>query len=75
MSDLHEVVLGNPVARGDLGDRRQPVFLKRQIHQKAQRIVRLNGQVQRASPINTKICILHIAFMQALCKDARVMHL
>jgi uncharacterized protein (DUF488 family) len=33
MSNLHEVVLGDAVAFGDLGNRREPVILERKVHQ------------------------------------------
>ena len=35
MGDLHEMILGDAIALGDLLDRREPIVFERQIHQHA----------------------------------------
>ena len=50
MSNLHEVVLGDTVAFGDLGNGREPVLLERKVHQQAQRVVGVDRQAQALLP-------------------------
>ncbi len=50
MRDLHEMVLGDAVAVGDLGDGGEAVVLDGEIHQQAKRIVAIDGEPHGNSP-------------------------
>ncbi len=49
MGDFHQVVLGDAIALGNLLDCREPIVLKRQIHQHTQRVVGVDGQAHTIS--------------------------
>jgi hypothetical protein len=70
MRYLHEVVLGDRITCGNLGDCRKPVFLERQVHQKAQRIISMNGEVQCGSSCDKK----DVFYILLLSKAHEKMH-
>ena len=46
MGHLDKVILGNPIAIGDLGDRGQPIPMKGEVHQEPKRKIGVSGQAQ-----------------------------